>query len=699
MIKQFKAFGTSLYETTPFFTVGLLLRLLLIFVIFPWDHEFWFIPFLTSLPHSESIDFWNSFIADGGSVRAFPYGQVYSVVFAPLTLIGFSVGGEYGAQIGLGLTVLLLDILLLRAIKELLPEKLREKVTLVFWLAPITLYIGYWHGQLDVLPTLLLMLSLVALHRSRLFWSAALLAVAVVAKLSMIVAAPFIIIYIYGSPKYNAATFKYIYSLTGLVALLLGPLILLPGFRTMVLGTPELQKSVALSIAYGAGLTLYILPMVYAGLLLLAWRIRPISFSGLMCLIGIVFLTLYLLTPASPGWAMWFVPFMAMHVVRSGKRALSLFIAVNVSFVLLHVLMSTGARVLVGSKWDFSNTNQILDSFALGQPTSWIFSLFTVCLAALGLQMLRERIFTDNFHLASRKSLVIGIAGDSGAGKDTLSDLVADMFGRSATCAISGDDYHSWDRHKPMWRALTHLHPKANDLERFTNDALELSQGRSIRSRHYDHADGRMTKPRELKAKNVVLVSGLHALYPPKLKERCDLKIFLDMHEGLRRYLKIRRDVAVRGHPLPKVISSIETRYPDSRLYIQPQKHAADITISLEPLRASDVEDFERPPEDVPLRLRIKSKQGDDLRDLETLLVSVCGLNVLEQTKDNGEIEVVIEGTPSANDIAIVADKLFPTMKEYLALEPKWHADQHGLLQLVVLDQINRVRAAAGGIL
>ena len=28
-----------------------------------------------------------------------------------------------------------------------------------------------------------------------------------------------------------------------------------------------------------------------------------------------------------------------------------------------------------------------------------------------------------------------------------------------------GDDYHLWDRGRPVWQALTHLNPMANDID------------------------------------------------------------------------------------------------------------------------------------------------------------------------------------------------------------------------------------------
>lgn len=683
--------------TSPVFIAGLTLRLLLIVAVLPWTHETWFLPFLRHVPQTQTLDVWADFLASGGNVDAFPYGLLYIVVFVPGVALGSTLGGAAGAAIGLGLTVLTLDLVMLFAVLALGPKRLRARLTMFYWLSPLVLYIGYWHGQLDLLPTLVLTLGLIALKRNHLTLSAALAGIAISAKFSMVVALPFVVVYLVASPRYAQSALRYLVISLVTAALLLGPLAFFDGFRDMVLGTPELGKSIALFIPYGDGLNLYVLPMAYAGLLLLAWRIRRTSFDELICMIGLVFLALYMLTPASPGWAMWFGALLALHAARSGPRAGILYLALNMLFVGLHLLLSAGASSLIGSSWSLASQ----PASVVGVPTEtlvgWVFSMFAVAAGALALQMLRERIFENNFHLVTRRPLMIGIAGDSGAGKDTLCELVTVIFGERSVCNLSGDDYHTWDRHKPMWRALTHLHPKANDLDRFAGDAHKLGRRRNVVSPHYDHHVGRMTKPRKVAAREIVLVSGLHALYPASLDQRYHLKVFLDMHEGLRRYLKVRRDVSVRGHPLQKVLRSIESRYSDSRLYIQPQKDKADFVISLEPVRASLVEDFTRPPDEIQLRLRVSSKHGDDMARLESLLVAVCGLHVYHDIHRDGRVEIVIEGKPSREEVAIVARRLAPEMDEFLALRPAWQAGQSGLLQLLMLDQINRVRASAGG--
>ena len=54
----------------------------------------------------------------------------------------------------------------------------------------------------------------------------------------------------------------------------------------------------------------------------------------------------------------------------------------------------------------------------------------------------------------------------------------------------------------------------------------------------------RITK---LKSNDIILSSGLHALFLPSMRKCYDLKIS-DMDEDLRQYFKTKRDVLQRGH-------------------------------------------------------------------------------------------------------------------------------------------------------
>jgi uridine kinase len=308
----------------------------------------------------------------------------------------------------------------------------------------------------------------------------------------------------------------------------------------------------------------------------------------------------------------------------------------------------------------------------------------------LAIRIWREAISRNDFFRLSRKPLVLGVAGDSGAGKDTFADAIAGLFGDHSVVKLSGDDYHLWDRQKPMWQVMTHLNPVANDLEGFCNDLLSLTDGKSVLSRHYDHETGRMTKPFRVKSNDVIIASGLHALYLPLLRECYNLKIYLNIDEGLRQHFKLKRDVLQRGYTVERVLGSFDKREPDSESFIRPQSNHADLILSLQPIHPRILEDLD---DKHPLRLKlvVETKNGFNELSMHRVFVGVCGLRVdIVVGNDGADIKMTIEGEVSAEDVAMAAGKLCPRALEFLDNPPKWQDGMLGLMQVVTLAHISQ---------
>lgn len=669
------------------FLAGLALRLGLLAVAAPAVQTRWFVPFLAAIPGNGTAP-WGAFIAAGGDPAAFPYGVPYVAAFLPGVLLGEALGGDVGARLGLGFVILIWDVALLLCLGRIAgPIQLRS-VTRLYWLSPITLYVCYWHGQLDVFPSALVAASLLAVGSHRHVRGGLLFGVAVAAKLSMVLPAPFIALYYLGRARLRRSAGRFVLPASVAASLLFLSFCLSPGFRRMVLQTPETAKTFSFAVPIGPDLSLYILPVACLGLLYTAWVIRRLDFEMLWTFTGVVFMAFLLLTPASPGWAMWTLPFVVLHVARAPRTGLALYLVFSAAFVGLHLLTSSGP-VLLG-RFDQTSPLAGLLPDAGGAPASVMFTIAMSSGAAIAVQMLRQRVLETPFRAATRRPLVIGVAGDSGSGKDTLISSIAGMFGAGALAHLSGDDYHVWDRHKPMWRALTHLNPKANDLDAFSKHLIDLSKGRSVRAPRYDHSTGRMMKPVRIAAAEIVAASGLHALWSPVVNRLYDVRIYLDMDEDLRRFLKIRRDVDVRGHLETSVLHALKRRQPDTRRFIHPQHNAADVVLRLEPRHRSAIADYSRTSAEPPLRLIVIARPGEDFDHLTRILASLCGIQAIEQVLDSGDTEIMIEGEPTSEDIAAVGRRLAPHLQDLLEVEPKWEAGLKGVIQLVVLDQIDR---------
>lgn len=243
-----------------------------------------------------------------------------------------------------------------------------------------------------------------------------------------------------------------------------------------------------------------------------------------------------------------------------------------------------------------------------------------------------------------------------------------------------------------MWRAVTHLHPMANDLDSFNRDVLTLADGHDVYARHYDHISGRAGRETHIPAREIMLASGLHALWSPALIARYDISVFMDMNEELRRFVKLWRDVTVRGYPPQKVVSSIERRSSDRRRFIQPQRLNASLVFRLEPRHPSVIADPTQPLNTSLLRLVLTLGRGMSFDEPARLLSALCNIYVVETPLPDGRLEVLIDGELMADDVAAVARRLAPGMMDFLAVEPKWHPDMTGIMQLVILHALDNVR-------
>ena len=197
-----------------------------------------------------------------------------------------------------------------------------------------------------------------------------------------------------------------------------------------------------------------------------------------------------------------------------------------------------------------------------------------------------------------------------------------------------------------------------------------------------------MTKPLLVKSNEIIIVSGLHALYMPILRECYDIGIYLDIDEQLRRYFKIKRDMHQRGHSLEKTMMSIEKREADAERFIRPQSSYAELLLSLQPVRPEVLRDLPDAAT-VHLKLVVRSRRILYEQTLHRILVGLCGLHVAVMGDGDG-ILMVIEGDCSAEDIAYAARIVCPNILDFLDINPRWQGGVIGMMQLVVLAHINQ---------
>jgi len=185
---------------------------------------------------------------------------------------------------------------------------------------------------------------------------------------------------------------------------------------------------------------------------------------------------------------------------------------------------------------------------------------------------------------AARRPVMLAIAGDSAAGKTTLTRGIAETLGADRAIALCVDDYHRYDRAQRRDVPFTVLHPDCNYIEVMEQHLQLLALGRPILKPVYDHATGELVRPVLVEPREFVIVEGLLPLHT-KLARACfDITVYLDPPEEIRRKWKIRRDCAERGYTPDAVRAELARRESDSAAFIRPQRQQADIVLRFAPV-------------------------------------------------------------------------------------------------------------------
>jgi phosphoribulokinase len=185
--------------------------------------------------------------------------------------------------------------------------------------------------------------------------------------------------------------------------------------------------------------------------------------------------------------------------------------------------------------------------------------------------------------MTRKRPIVLGIVGDSAAGKSTITQGLVNILGRDRVTHVCTDDYHKYDRTERAQLGVTALHPDCNYLDVMELHMERLHYGQPILKPIYDHSNGTLVRPEYVQPREFVIVEGLLGFATPVLRQFYDVKVFLDPTEDLRRVWKIKRDTTKRGYTAEQVIAELGKRENDSRDFIRPQREHADIVVQFCP--------------------------------------------------------------------------------------------------------------------
>ncbi len=181
------------------------------------------------------------------------------------------------------------------------------------------------------------------------------------------------------------------------------------------------------------------------------------------------------------------------------------------------------------------------------------------------------------------RPIILGIVGDSAAGKTTLTKGIAQVLGPDNVTVICTDDYHRYDRKQRAEIGITALHPDCNHLDIMQQHLSLLRTGQPILKPVYSHKSGTFEPPVYIKPDKFVIVEGLLGYSTRVARDSYDVKVYLAPPEALRGQWKVKRDTQKRGYTEEQVLAELEKREPDSELFIRPQRQWSDIVVSFYP--------------------------------------------------------------------------------------------------------------------
>lgn len=184
------------------------------------------------------------------------------------------------------------------------------------------------------------------------------------------------------------------------------------------------------------------------------------------------------------------------------------------------------------------------------------------------------------------KPLIIGVAGGSGSGKSTVSRNVAQALHSlhgETVAFIDMDAYYNNYAHLSLdqRRRINWDHPDAFDWELLIGQLNRLAAGEAIEKPVYDFVTHtRSDKTVLVPPAQVVVVDGILLFSDPRVRELCEVKVFVDADADIRLIRRIRRDITKRGRPLEEVLDQyLTTVQPMHLQFVEPSKRYADVIV------------------------------------------------------------------------------------------------------------------------
>ncbi len=179
--------------------------------------------------------------------------------------------------------------------------------------------------------------------------------------------------------------------------------------------------------------------------------------------------------------------------------------------------------------------------------------------------------------------LVIGIAGGSGSGKTTVVKEIVKRLPKNTVSVLYLDSYYKDNGHLSQEDKLkiNFDHPSSFEFNLLIRHIEDLKNGKPIDMPIYSYITcGRAKETITIAPQAVVIIEGILAFSNPRMRDKMDIKVFVDADSDDRLMRIIQRDIIERGRNVKQVLDHY-TKFvkPMHLTFIEPTKRYADIIV------------------------------------------------------------------------------------------------------------------------
>lgn len=572
--------------------------------------------------------FSNPYSTEFQDVHSFAYPSIflYFLVFVVYAADFFDVDVFILSISLLTILFIIFDLITLRVMTAWVGQKNKTRLIILYWFSPVLIYLSYFSGSFDVLVLCLFFLGLDYLFKRKFFESSIFMGLAFSTKTFVILVLPFIVLYLISNRYSLSKIIIYLTTLLFTFILINIQFIGSDGFFETIFINSGQTRAFDSFIPIGDS-KFYIIPGILLLILFMGSLIKNFNKDLFIIYLAFAFGLFLIFIEPEKYWYYWLLPHLLYFYSKIVGKSVYLFYILQIGFF-LYFLTNDGYI-----------SNEIIFTDLLNMFSYTFLQFILVCnifwVYYNGVQVLQNKKLYS-------KPFILGIGGNSGTGKTTLSNSLEKVFSKNFSCSIKGDDLHKWKRGDLNWNDYTHLNPKANSIHDEIHTLKTLKVNKEIRRNIYNHDTGNFDKDILITPKNLVIYEGLHPFFLKNQRSEYDLKLMVMPEESLNHHWKIIRDQSKRNKTKKEALEQIKKRENDYKKYILPQVEFADVVIK--PYTSKNIKDLGSSNEKLDICFELIINIPISLDPYFEILSKFKGIIFEHKYHENGSQSIDIKG-------------------------------------------------------